>query len=802
MASIIGKRIPKIDAKAKVTGRAAYAGDLKFPGMLYGKVVRCMEYAHARVLNLDISEAQKVPGVVKILGPDDVTQKKYSNWVIDLMYPKGFAELVGDLDDQNIFTNHVRHQGDAICGIIARTEDIAEAAAKLIKVEYEELPVYHTAAQAKAKEAFQIDSQKPGNLAFELPEQVFPGNTYGWGDAEELMKEADLVVEDTFYVPKVKQCQMENHTYISLYDDEGRMNCWSSTQMPKPVQKKISDLFELPMNKVKVNQTIIGGAFGVKLGMIMEPEACAMAMSVPGKYVKVSALREEDWLMSESRHPGEYSIKIGLKNDGTPIACTANFLTNGGGYYSHASGAPAVAGTWMIGMYKFEACNFKCQRYYTNQMNCGAFRGYGNPQTNFVLEQIIDRALKKLDIDPVEWRREWHKTTGDDGWMLGVPYSSCALDACLDQGAESFDWFEKRNKYKTQTGTKRRGIGVAVMNHTSGAFPFLHEHTTCTVKLNEDASAEIITSASDLGTGAHTALQQIAAETLGFDLEKVHMKVGDSDAAGYDIGAHASRTIYVAGLAVLKACNDAKDQILKKAAISLETDKEALEIIDQKVCVKKDPNTFISVEQICYEGVNAFLDGATGQRIGTPGQIQGYSSHYAEHNSPPFASCFVEVEVDTQTGEVEVIEVVSSHDIGKAIHPPSVEGQLEGGVHQGLGMVLTEETYYNGKGLCVNNNFTDYKMFGPSDMPVCKSILVEEPDPIGPYGAKSCGESGLVAPTGATANAVYNAIGIQFTGAPITAEKILKAIKEFGIDSDTILPFGYGCENSDIPNLK
>ncbi len=803
MASIIGKRIPKIDAKAKVTGRSEYAVDLKFAGMLYGKIVRCMEYAHARVTKLDVSKALKVDGVVKIMGPDDVTKKKYSAWVIDLMYPKGFAELVGDIEDQSIFTDYVRHQGDAICGIIAKTEEIAEAAAKLIKVEYEELPVYHTATQAAQEGAVQMDPRKPGNMTFELPEAVFPGNTYGWGDADELMKDADLVVEDTFYVPKVKQCQMENHTYISLYDDQGRMNCWSSTQMPKPVQTKISDLFELPMSRVKVTQTVIGGAFGVKLGMVLEPEACALAMGVPGKHVKVSALREEDWLMSESRHAGEYSIKIGLKNDGTPVACKANFLTNGGGYYSHSSGAPAVAGTWLIGMYKFAACNYKCQRYFTNQVACGAYRGYGNPQTNFALEQIIDRAVKKLNIDPVDWRKKWHKTTGDDGWMLGVPYSSCALDSCLDQGEQAFGWAEKKAKYKSQTGTKRRGIGVAVMNHTSGAFPFLHEHTTCTVKLNEDASAEIITSASDLGTGAHTALQQIAAQTLGFDLDKVHMKTGDTDASGYDIGAHASRTIYVGGLSVINACNDAKEQIMERAAVHLEMDKESLEIIDGKICVKGDSNTFISVAQICYEGVNAFIDGATGQRIGIPGQIQGYSSYYAEHNSPPFGACFIEVEVDTQTGVITVVDAVSTHDIGKAIHPPSVEGQMEGGLQQGLGMALSEETYYDDKGLCMNSNFTDYKMFGPSDMPAsCQSILVEEPDPIGPYGAKSCGESGCVAPTGAAANAVYDAIGIQFTCAPITAEKVLKAIREFGVDSDTILPFGYGCKDQDIPNLK
>jgi xanthine dehydrogenase molybdenum-binding subunit len=801
--SSVGKSIPKIDARAKVTGRAIYADDLRFPRMLYGKVVRCMEYAHARVISLDLSEAAKVPGVVKVLAPKDVTQKKYCSGVLDLMASEMVSkEFLGDIEDQPIFTDHVKYQGDGICGIIARTEAAAEKAARLVKVEYEPLQVYQTAKGSSREGAIQFTPEKPGNMAFQLPEQMFPNRTYGWKNAEAAMKEADLVVEDTFYVPKVKQCQMEPHSYIAFYDDEGRLNCWTSTQMPKCVHIKISRLFELPMTRVKINQTVVGGAFGVKLGMIFEPQACAMAMAVPGSHVKITALREEDWIASESRHPGEYRMKIGFKKDGTPLAVDAHFTSNGGGYYTHASGVAFTAGAWLVGMYRWGACNYKGDRYYTNHAPCGAFRGYGNPQTNFVMEQLIDRGLVQLNIDPVEWRKKWHKGVGDDGWCLGVPYPSCALDTCLEKGAEAIGWKEKREKYAHQTGARRRGVGVAVMNHTSGAMPMLHEHTTCTVKLNEDATAEIITSCSDLGTGAHTALKQIAAEALGFPLEDVHMKIGDSDASGFDIGAHASRTLYVGGMAVKKAAEDAVGQIMERAAAKLEIEVEHLEMRDKKIFVKGNPERFVTVQQICYEGVYAFLDAQTGGRIGIPGQIQAYSSHYADSNSPPFAASFAEVEVDTETGQIEVLHVVNSHDIGRAIHPPSVEGQLEGGVQQALGMAITEETYYDANGLCLNSNFTDYRMFGPSDMPKCTSILVEEPDPLGPYGAKSCGESGLVAPTGAVANAIYNAIGIQFVGGPITPEKILKAIEEFGVGSNMVVPYGYGCKRADAPNIR
>jgi len=779
--SIVGQRIPKIDAKEKVTGRAAFAADVMFPGMLYGKIVRCLKYAHAKVTKLDLSEAAKVPGVVKVLGPKDVTQKMYNTGVLDLMVSEPAGKILGDIEDMNIFTDWVKHQGDAIAGIIAKTEEAAERAAEKITVEYEPLPVYLTAEESKKPDAIQFTPLKPGNLGCELPAVMFPNNIYGWGDAETEMAKADLVIDKTFYTPKCKQCQMEPHAYVAYVDDQGRINCWTSTQMPKLVHNKIARLFQLPMTKVKINQTVVGGGFGGRLGMIAEPETCAMALAVPGKYVKVQYLREEDWIASESRHNGLYKMKMGFKNDGTPVACQGHFTSYKGGYYTHGSGVVFTTGAWLVGMYKFGALSYKGDTYYTNTSPCGAFRGYGNPQTNIAMEQVIDEMCYKLSLDPVEWRMKWHKGVGDDTWILGFQYPSCALDACLQKGAEAIGWKEKRARYANQTGTKRRGVGVSVMNHTSGAFPMLLEHTTCTVKINEDATAEVITSCSDLGGGGHTALKQIAAETLGFGLDDVHMLVGNSDASGFDIGAHASRTIFTGGGAVKAACEDAKKQLFDRAARQLEANIEDLEMKDKKIFVKGSSDKSIDIKTITSLGVYNFVDPATGKTIGIPGQIQGYASHFPPHHSPPFAACFMEVEVDIETGEVKVLEAVQAYDVGHAIHPPSCEGQNEGAMQQGIGMALMEEMYYDKNGLCLNSSFTDYKTPGPKDMPKCKVILVEEPDPLGPYGAKSCGEGGLANPPGAVLNAIRNAIGIQITDVPATPEKILKAIKEQGI---------------------
>ncbi len=779
--SIVGKSVPKIDAKQKVLGQAPYAADLVFPGLLYGKIVRCLKYAHAKVTKLDFTEAAKMPGVVKILGPKDVTQKTYNTGVLDIMVPEPVGQMLGDLEDIPLFSEHIKHQGDKICGIIARTEEVAERAAAKIVVEYEPLPVYLTAEEAEKPDALQFHPAKPGNKAFQLPAAMFPNNVYGWGDAEAEMKNADLIVEDTFYVPKQKQCQMEPHAYVALYDAQGHLHCWTSTQMPKCVHPKLARLFGLPMSKVTIHQTVVGGGFGVRLGMISEPECCAMAMAVPGHYVKVQQLREEDWIASESRHPGKYWMKMGFKNDGTPVACQAKFKAYTGGYFTQASGVPFTTGAWLLGTYKYGACNYEGEAFFTNQVPCGAYRGYGNPQTNFPSEQLIDRACSKLGIDPVEWRLKWHKGLGDDTWILGFKYPSCAIDECITKGAEAIGWKEKRAKYANQTGKKRRGVGIALATHTSGAMPMLLEHTVVSVKVNEDATAEVILNCSDLGTGAHTALQQIAAETLGFPMEDIHMLVGNSDAAGFDIGAHASRTIYVGGLAVKTACEKVTAQFFERAAEALESRIEDLEMKNKKIFVKGSPDKAVDIKTITAMGVYNFIDPATGKTIGHPGQILGYESFFAPHHSPPWSAIFVEVEVDTETGEVKLLEFVTAYDIGRAINPQSVEGQLEGGAQHGLGYVLTEDIYYDKNGLCLNSNFTDYKMLGPSDLPPMKVILVEQPDPVGPYGAKSCGEMGLVNPIGATANAIYNAIGIQITESPITPERVLKAIKDKGM---------------------
>jgi xanthine dehydrogenase molybdenum-binding subunit len=786
--SVVGHRIPKLDAREKVTGRGMYAGDLYMEGMLYGKIVRCWEHAHATVKKIDFSDAKKVPGVVKCLGPKDVTQRQYNTTIMKLLVPAVFADVFGEIADLNIFNPRVKHQGDAVCGIIAKTEEAAERAAEKVKITYEPLPVVLTAAESKRKDAPQFTPLKPGNLAANFPEAFFPGNAYGQDTpdgqtAAEHMKEADLVLEETYYCPRQKQVQMENHTYIAKYDDRGRLTCWTSTQMPKPVQNLLAELFELPLTRVRVVQTPVGGAFGCRLGMIGEPHTCAMAMAVPGRPVKVEYLREEDWVASESRASGHMKVKAGFKKDGTPVALDVHYEVLKGGYYTHGSGPPFCTAAFVYGMYKWPAVATRADIWFNNMVPYGAYQGYGNPENTFAVEQIVDRACSKLGIDPIEWRKKWHKGIGDDTWLKGVKFASCGLDDCIEKARKAIQWDKKKKEYGKMKGTKRRGLGIGVMQHTSGAWPMLLEYTNLVMRLNEDCTVEMMVSVSDLGTGGHTAISQIASEVLGWPMDDVHLKCCDSDCNGFDIGAHASRTIYCVGRAVSQGAEKLKQELVERAAKNLQV--QPCDLAwgeDKEIYCTWDPEKHINARQIAKESIYSFDDPTSGKTIGCPGQIVVTGDDFVKHCSPPFSASCAEVEVDTETGEVTVLSFYNAHDIGKAIHPPSVEGQLEGGSQKGFGYVLTEDIYYDKNGLCLNNDFTDYKMLGPSDMPQeMGAILVESaPDPLGPYGAKSCGESALMGPIGSVANAIYDAIGIQITEAPITPERVLAAIRKNG----------------------
>ena len=761
---VVGQSVPRVDAREKVSGSAIYAGDMVLPHMLVGKVLRS-PHAHAKIIRIDTSKARSLPGVKVVLTYEDTPKILWNS--------AGFPPSPGAIlvEDQYILSDKARYVGDGIAAVAAVDEDTATRALELIEVEYEVLPALMTFERAMAAGASLIHGAEK--------------NTYGHtpvviGDVDAGFAAADYVFEDTYYVPKVNQVSMEPcGVALAAPDRDGRVTIWTSTQMPHLVRRITAHALGLNIGQVRIIKPPVGGAFGSRLGVVNEPIAALLALKA-GKPVMLKYTREEAFLATESRHPISMTLKTGVKKDGTFTARQLTSYIDGGAYATHTpSFAGPVAG-WFLAMYK--SPNIKVDNYsiYTNATQCGAFRGYGNPQVVFAVESQMDDIAQKLGLDPLEFRLNNHPCAGEVWMWSGWVIESCGFEECMDRGAKAIGWTEKRNKgadgdadsrvATRGTGIKKRGLGMGYMMHVSGARPMLHETSAAVIKINEDGSANLIYSNSDCGQGSGTALTQIAAEELGIPYKDLLMtKTADTDVSGFDIGSHASRQVYSGGNAVKGAAAVAKQKLLAMAAELLQTPVEELVVKEGRVSVRNDSSKSVSVAEVAHSA-----------HFGSHGhQIIGAISEEPPGNPPVYAAQFAEVEVDTETGMVEVLRVVAAHDVGTAINPAAVEGQIQGAVQQGIGYALTEEYRYDLEtGRPLNPNLADYKILTSVDMPPVETILVQASSQTGPFGAKSVGESGLVATAAAIANAVYDAIGIRFKELPITPEKVLAALQE------------------------
>ncbi|MBI4318618.1 MAG: molybdopterin-dependent oxidoreductase [Chloroflexi bacterium] len=755
----VGKNVPKIDAMEKAFGQAKYAADMRFPGLLYGKLLRS-PYPHAVVKSIDTSKAEKLPGVVAVVTKKDAPNFRFTKAAHQvLLYPPLAAVL-----DQYMFDDHVRFVGDPVAAVAAVDEQTALDALKLIEVEYEELPAVFDVEEAMKSGAPQLHEGVEKNIAALL------SGPFTHGDPEAGFKEADIIYEDTYDTSRNKQCQMENIASIAMFDSSGKLLMYSPTQMPHLVQRQLSLIFDLPMTKVRVVTPMIGGAFGVRLGMITEPYSALLA-KVTGKPVMVELSRKEDFSGTETRHPIRIHLKIGAKKDGTITAEEATMITDAGAYATHAVAVTSVGALMLYRIYK--CANVKVEGYvvYTNNPVAGAYRGYGGPQAAFALEQHLDALAEKLGMDAIEFRKRNHYNTGDIDMGTLIPITSCALAECLDKGAEAANWREKRKKTPgSDPGPKKRGLGCGTLMWASGTACWIGilDFSTAMVKVNEDGTVNILTGANDVGAGGKTALCQIAAEELGVNFNDVSISATDTDTTPFDIGAHASRTVYANGNAIRIAAKEAKRQILELAAEMLEAPAEELVARNGSVYVKGAPHKGLKMGEICYQA-----------------HIRGKqflaSANSPQTNAPPYGAQFAEVEVDTRTGRVEILKLVAAHDVGTAVNPQLVEGQIEGALQQGLGYSLTEDVIVDKEtGVVVNPSFSDYQFWTAADMPPMDILLVEPDDPTGPFGAKGVGEHGLAATAAAIANAMYNATGVRFKELPMTSERVLQALKEAG----------------------
>jgi xanthine dehydrogenase molybdenum-binding subunit len=752
--SVVGKRLPRWQAHTMATGSAKYTVDIKLPGMLIGKVLRS-PYAHARIVKIDKSKAEKLPGVEAVITREDVPKKLFNRSDSALLLP--IVEL--SMPDESIFNDKARHIGDAVAAVAAIDTRTAEEALELIKVDYEVLPAIFDPIEAIKPIALRIHDFAANNIACHIP------CTESHGDIEKGFQEADYVIEEAFRTSKQEHCALEPASCVASFEKTGMLTVWSPLQGAFPQRRNVAEIFDIPEGTIRWLTPHVGGGFGNKLSLMAEPICIALAKKT-GKPVKLEYAMEEQFTATETREAFIQTGKMGVKKDGTITALQMKLIADAGAYFTHSGATSAVCMSDFSGPYRCQSLQAEVDIVYTNITVSGGFRGYGNPAAMWLVEQLVDMACEKIGMDPVEFRLKNHKRAGEYG-KAGFAIETCALDECIKIGAERIGWKEKRGTKKG--GTSRCGVGMAIMMHVTGAHNTLLEHTNAMVKLNVDGSASLIVSACDMGQNPLGALAQIAAEELGLHAEDIHIVTGDTDVTMFDVGQHASRTLYCIGNAVKRAAAEVKHQLLERAAKKLGVSPNELEIRDRRIYVRTTPQKEISVAEVAKDAIYNFK----GECL----NILGKCTWEPKENPFPFQAVFAEVEVDTETGAVKVLKIVVAHDIGRAINPTTVEGQLEGGVMQGVGYALTEDFAINkDTGVVESDNFGTYKIPSTSEMPDIEVVLVEQPVPSGPFGAKSVGESSMVAIAPAIANAIYDAVGIRIKDLPITPEKILKAL--------------------------
>jgi xanthine dehydrogenase molybdenum-binding subunit len=756
--SVVGKRLPRPDGGEKSTGTAIFTTDIKLPGMLVGKILRS-PHPHAKIKEIRTAEAEKLPGVEAVITFEDVPGRLFNLSGLDMLASERIVK--GFKKDQYILTDKARHVGDAIAAVAAVKESIAEEALELIHVEYEELPAVFDPEEAMKSNAPRIHDTADNNIAWYQPLPT------GVGDVEEGFREADCIIEETFRTSKQAHGQLEPTACMAWVDTAGKLTIWSSGQDVFPMRRKIAEIFDMPEGKVRWITPHVGGMFGNGLSLRAEP-VCVVLSKKTGRPVKVEYTREEQFVATETRHPVILTGKIGVRKDGTITALQIKLIMDAGAYISSSSAVANNVMARFAWLYRCPNTMGEVNVVYTNTPVSGACRGFGNPQAMWALEQLVDMAAEQIGMDPMEFRLKNHRQSGDPSWIPHVPIENCALDECIKSGADSIGWKAERKGKKE--GALRRGIGMAIIMQVSGTFPVNLEHTNAFIKLNEDGSAHLTVSACDMGQGILGALGQIAAEELGLRPEDIQLVSGDTDITMFDTGQHGSRSCYVMGNAVMRAARQAKMQLFERVAKMLEVSTADLESREGWINVKGSPDKGISIASVARDAIYNFK----GESL----NISGKCSWEPRSNSPSFEAAFAHVEVDTETGEVKVLKIVVAHDIGRAINPMTVEGQLEGSIGQTLGYCLSEVLYITKEtGIIESDNYTTYKIPSAPDFPKTRIILVEEPVASGPFGAKSVGEAGMCAIAPAIANAVYDAVKVRIKELPISPEKVFKALK-------------------------
>ncbi len=753
---VVGQPIRKKDAMALVQGKPVFTDDLAPKDCLVVKVLRS-PHANAMVKNIKTDIAKRVPGIEDIYTWEDVPQQRFT--MAGQTYPEPSPY------DRLILDRHVRYVGDPVAIVAGANEECVEQALRMIKVEYEVLPAILDFRKAKDNEILVHPEDTWKSLCpvgADNKRNLCACESSDHGDVDQVLADCDVVVEENYHTLANQQAMMETFRTVCYMDTYGRLNVLSSTQIVFHARRILSNALGIPKSKIRVMKPRIGGGFGAKQTVVAEIFPAFVTWKT-GKASKMIFTREESQTASSPRHEMEVSVKIGADKDGRIRAIDVYTLSNTGAYGEHGPTTVGLSGHKSIPLYgSLEAHRFAYDVVYTNTMSAGAYRGYGATQGIFAVESAVNELAGRLGMDPVELRL---KNMVREGQTMPAYYGetakSCALDRCLLRAKEMIGWDEKFPCRDMGNG-KVRSVGVSMAMQGSGISGV--DVGSATIKLNEDGIYTLMIGAADMGTGCDTILAQMAAECLDCQMENIIVSGADTDTSPYDSGSYASSTTYVTGKAVEKACEKLQIKICERAAEMLSCTVDKIEFDGHRAKNLENGET-VTLQEI-----------GTSSMCGNECALQVTETHSSPFSPPPFMAGMVEIELDKETGHVEILDYVAVVDCGTVINPNLARVQTEGGIVQGIGMALYENIQYSDKGQMLNQSFMQYKLPTRLDMGKLRVEFEESHEPTGPFGAKSIGEIVINTPAPALAHAIANATGIWFRELPITSEKIAMGI--------------------------
>jgi len=753
---VVGRPFRKVDARAKCTGQTKFADDITLPRMLFAKLLRST-VPHALIKRIDVSKALKLPGVVAIITGRDL--------------PIPYGILPVSQDEHALCIDKVRFIGDPVAAIAALDEDVAFEAMDLIEVEYEPLKPLATIEDALKTEEPRIHNYGDG------------GNTHKkvsleFGDVAEGFSQADLVREDVFFYEGNTHLPLEQHASVAHFDPDGKLTLWSSTQTPHYVHRALAKTLGLPASHIRVIATPNGGGFGGKSDPFNHEVAVSKLSMITGRPVKITLTREEVFYCHRGRHPVLMWVKTGVRRDGAITAMHFRSLLDGGAYGSYGVASTFYTGALQTVTYDVPRYKFEGARVFTNKPPCGPKRGHGTPQPRFALEVQIDKIAEQLGLDPADMRRR-HLAPANSLTANYLRIGSMGLDKCIDRVVEASGW---KSKYRKLPYGK--GIGIACSSYLCGAgLPIYWNsmpHSGVQLRLDRQGGVCVMCGSTDIGQGSDSVLAYVVAEVLGIDPFDIRVVTADTDLTPVDLGSYSSRVTLMTGNAAIQAAERARELLTIAVSEKIGVPIENISFAERRVFDVENPEVGVAFAEAVVLAESKY---------GTIGTVGSYSpprsaARYKGGGVGPspaysYSAAVVEADVDPQTGIVIVDRVWIAHDIGQSVNPVLVLGQVEGSVYMGLGEALMEEMAYRGNRNVVHKipSMLEYK--SPTTLEMCdvKTILIEDPDPNGPYGAKEVGQGPLLPVPPAVVNAIYDAVGVRIDEVPASPDKVLAAIR-------------------------